>query len=144
MKEYSSNCYGFVHAGLLNSEDEFYLSRDEAFEKINWIKTLDKKLNKIQWNTANYITDCLSENGENKYSIIEIFDWDKRSQHVAFIDYNWEFYDQNGPDWPIRLWKNIDDLLYEYKELFWTAYYQIHILNQNLSIKVENFLADLQ
>jgi hypothetical protein len=32
MENYSSNCYGFMYAGLLNSEDEFYLSRDEAFE----------------------------------------------------------------------------------------------------------------
>jgi hypothetical protein len=32
MENYSSNCYGFMHAGLLNSEEEFYLSRDEAFE----------------------------------------------------------------------------------------------------------------
>ena len=88
MGNFSSNCYGFMHAGLLNSEDEFYLSRDEAFEWINGIKTLDKKLNKIQWNTIDSIQDCLSENSKNKYSIIEIFDWDKKSQHVAFLDYN--------------------------------------------------------
>jgi len=79
MENYSSNCYGFMHAGLLNSEDEFYLSRDEAFEWINWIKTLDKKLNKIQWNTIDSIQECLSENSENKYSVIEIFDWDKKA-----------------------------------------------------------------
>ena len=102
MENYSSNCYGFMHAWLLNSEDEFYLSRDEAFEWINWIKTLDKKLNKIQWDTVNTIADCLSENGENKYSVIEIFNWDKKSQHVAFLDYDWNFYDQDGPDWEIR------------------------------------------
>ena len=73
MENYSSNCYGFMHAGLLNSEDEFYLSRDEAFEWINGIKTLNKKLAKIQWNTVDSIQDCLSENSENKYSVIEIF-----------------------------------------------------------------------
>jgi hypothetical protein len=28
--------------------------------------------------------------------------------------------------------------------LWWTAYYQIHILNKDLSTKVENFLDDLQ
>ena len=145
MVNYSSNCYGFMYAGLLNSEDEFYLSRDEAFEWINGIKTLDKKLNKIQWNTIDSIQDCLSENSENKYNVIEIFDWDKKSQHVAFLDYDWNFYDQDGPDWPIRLWENIEDLLHEYKNmLWWTAYYQIHILNKDLSTKVENFLDDLQ
>ena len=144
MEKYSSNCYGFMHAWLLNSEGEFYLSRDEAFEWINWITKVDKKLTKIQSNSSESIMDCLSEEAENQFSIIEIFDWDKRSQHVAFIDYNWKFYDQNGPDWPIRLWRNVEDLLYEYKKLFWTAYYQVHILNKDLSIKVENFLDDLQ
>jgi hypothetical protein len=32
MEKYSSNCYGFVRAGLLNSEDEFYISDDEVFK----------------------------------------------------------------------------------------------------------------
>lgn len=144
MENYSSNCYGFMHAGLLNSEDEFYLARDEAFEWINWIKTLDKKLNKIQNNTVESIQDCLSDN-ENKFSIIEIFDKDKRSQHVAFIDNEWNFYDQDGPDWPIRLGENMEDLFEEYKgKLWWTTYYQVHILNKDLSLKVEDFLDDLK
>jgi hypothetical protein len=46
---------------------------------------LNKKLNKIQGNTVESIQDCLSDN-ENKFSIIEIFDGDKKSQHIAFID----------------------------------------------------------
>lgn len=143
MENYSSNCYGFVHAWLLNSENEFYLSRDEAFEWINWITKLDKKLNKIQSDSSESIIDCLSEETENQFNVIEIFDWDRRSQHVAFVDYNWKFYDQDWPDWPIRLWRNVEDLLYEYKNLFWTAYYQVHILNKDLSTKVENFLNEL-
>ena len=148
MENYSSNCYGFMHAGLLNSEDDFYLSRDEAFEWVNWIKQLDKKLNKIQWNTSDTIADCLLEDGENKYSVIEIFDWDKKSQHVAFIDNAWNFYDQDGPDWEFRgIWEKkwkLEELLLEYKEkLWWTAYYQIHILDKDLSTKVENFLDGL-
>ena len=143
MENYSSNCYGFMHAWLLNSEDEFYLSRDEAFEWFTWIKTLDKKLNKIQSNTTESIQDCLSDN-ENVFSIVEIFDEDKRSQHVAFLDNIWNFYDQDGPDWPIRLGEDMEELLEEYKEkLGWTAYYQIHILNKDLSTKVEDFLDNL-
>jgi hypothetical protein len=64
---------------------------------------------------------------------------------VAFIDNEWNFYDQDGPDWPIRLGENMEDLFEEYKEkLWWTTYYQVHILNKNLSTKVENFLDDLQ
>ena len=141
MSEYSSNCYGFMYAWLHNSEDEFYLSRDEAFERIDWIKKLNKRLNRIQEDSSESILDCLSDEVENPFSVIEIFDEDKRSQHVAFIDYNGKFYDQDGPDWPIRLWENIDDLLHEYEEnLWWTAYYQIHILDKDLSTKVENFL----
>jgi len=144
MENYSSNCYGFMHAGLLNSEDEFYLSRDEAFEWIKWIKTLNKSLTKIRWDTNDTIADCLSENRENKFNIIEIFDWNKKSQHVAFVDYNGNFYDQDGPDWPIRICENMENLLQEYVEnLWWTAYYQIHILNKDLSMKVEHFLDNL-
>ena len=48
MENYSSNCYGFMHAWLLNSEDEFYLARDEAFEWINWIKILKHELKKLE------------------------------------------------------------------------------------------------
>ena len=141
MEEYSSNCYGFMHAWLLNSEDDFYLSRDEAFEWIKWITKLGKRLTKIQDDSSEFILDCLSEESENPFSVIEIFDWDERSQHVAFIDYDWNFYDQDWPKWPIRLWENIDYLLDEYKEkLWWTAYYQIHILDKDLSMKVEKFL----
>lgn len=147
MGNYNSNCYGFIHAGLLNSEDEFYLSRDETFEWINWIRKLDKKLNKIQSSTSESIQDCLSDNA-NKFSIIEIFDWNKKSQHVAFVDYNWDFYDQDGPDWEIRgIWGRkwrLEELLHEYNEkLWWTAYYQVHILNKDLSMKVEDFLDNL-
>jgi hypothetical protein len=144
MEDYSSNCYWFMHAWLLNTEDEFYLSRDEAFEWINWVKTLNKKLNKVQNDSSESIKDCLFEENENKFSIIEIFDWDKRSQHVAFIDCNGKFYDQDGPNWLIRSWEDIENLLHEYKELFWTAYYQIHILDEDLSTKVENFLNKLE
>ena len=141
MENYSSNCYGFMHAGLLDSEDDFYLSRDEAFEWIKWITKLGKRLTKIQDDSSEFILDCLSEESENPFSVIEIFDWDERSQHVAFIDYDWNFYDQDWPNWPIRLWENIDYLLDEYKEkLWWTAYYQIHILDKDLSMKVEKFL----
>ena len=144
MENYSSNCYGFTHAWLLNSEDEFYLSRDEALEWIDWIKTIDKKLNKIQSDSSESIIDCLSEENENRFSIIEIFDENQKSQHVAFIDNNWNFYDQDGPDWPIRLGENIDNLFEEYKEkLWWTTYYQIHILNKDLSLNVEDFLNNL-
>jgi len=144
MENYSSNCYGFMHAWLLNSEAEFYLSRDEAFEWIKWIKTLNRKLKRIQWDTKDIIADCLLQNPENKFNIIEIFDWDKKSQHVAFLDYDNNFYDQDGPDWPVRLWKKIENLLHEYVEnLWWTAYYQIHILNKDLSMKIEKFLNNL-
>ena len=87
----------------------------------------------------------MSENSENKYSVIEIFDWDRKSQHVAFLDYDWNFYDQDGPDWPIRLGKNMENLFEEYKEKLWgTTYYQVHILNKDLSTKVEDFLDELQ
>ena len=145
MGEYTSNCYGFMHAWLLNSKDKFYLSRDEAFEWIKWITKLGKKLSEIQYDSSESIKDCLSDETENWFSVIEIFDWNKRSQHVAFIDYNWKFYDQDGPNWDIRLWGNIEDLLYEYEDiLWWTAYYQIHILNKDLSTKVENYLDELE
>jgi hypothetical protein len=134
-----------VRAGLLNSEDEFYISDDEVFKWIEWITKLGERLTKIQYDSSESILYCLWEESKSLFSVIEIFDWKERSQHVAFLDYNWNFYDQDGPDWPIRLWENIDYLLDEYKEkLWWTAYYQIHILNKDLSMNVESFLNDLK
>jgi len=49
---------------------------------------------------------------------IQLFDNEKRSQHVAFIDSSGKFYDQNGPDGEIRLEKDLDDLLSQYQVLF--------------------------
>lgn len=53
-----------------------------------------------------------------EYKILQLFDDEERSQHVAFIDSSGNFYDQNGPDGEIRLEKNLDDLLTQYQVLF--------------------------
>jgi len=138
MWEFRSNCYWFVHAWLKNTEDEFFLPREEAFEWIKWIKKWSK-IEKIYDDTIENIWDILSGT-ENNYNIIEIFDDEKRSQHLAFIDKWLNFHDQNGPDWEIRTEKDIEILLRQYTDIFWTAYYQIHILDEILSNNVQTFL----
>ena len=84
----------------------------------------------------------LDENPQN-YKILQLFDNKESSQHVAFIDSSGKFYDQNGPDGEVRLKENLDDLLYQYQDLFWTAYYQVHSLSAEEENQVSLFLKDL-
>ena len=142
MSEYSSNCYWFVYAWLKDSDDEFYLARDEALREVKYSHTwLEKISDDLYEILDNVVYNPYLE--WDWYKIIEIFDSNKKSQHVAFLDWNWKFYDQDGPDWPIRITKSLDDLLYEYKSLFGTAYYQVHALSQKQSSNVENFISRL-
>ena len=84
----------------------------------------------------------MDENPQN-YKILQLFDNEESSQHVAFIDSSGKFYDQNGPDGEIRLEKDLDDLLSQYQVLFWTAYYQVHSLSAEEENQVSLFLKDL-
>lgn len=80
----TSNCYGFVYAGLHNREDDFYLSRED----LNLPSKITKKKIQIdeQVSTASSeILELLSE-GSSGRKVIELFDHEKRSQHVAFLD----------------------------------------------------------
>lgn len=54
--------------------------------------------------TSDAIKEVFSLNDfSQEYKILQLFDNEKRSQHVAFIDSSGKFYDQNGPDGEIRL-----------------------------------------
>lgn len=65
--------------------------------------------------TSDAIKEVFSLNDfSQEYKILQLFDDERRSQHVAFIDSSGKFYDQNGPD----LKENLDDLLYQYQDLF--------------------------
>lgn len=70
--------------------------------------------------TSDAIKEVFSLNDfSQEYKILQLFDNEKRSQHVAFIDSSGKFYDQNGPaDGEIRLEKDLDDLLSQYQDLF--------------------------
>lgn len=69
--------------------------------------------------TSDVIKEVFSLNDfSQEYKILQLFDNEKRSQHVAFIDSSGKFYDQNGPDGEIRLEKDLDDLLSQYQDLF--------------------------
>ena len=94
--------------------------------------------------TSDAIKEVFSLNDfSQEYKILQLFDDERRSQHVAFIDSSGKFYDQNGPDGEVRLKENLDDLLYQYQDLFWTAYYQVHSLSAEEENQVSLFLKDL-
>ena len=141
MSNFSSNCYGFVYAWLKNSEEEFFKDIDDLQLRKAEIKgKIDERI--IDTSDAIKEVFSLDENPQN-YKILQLFDDEKRSQHVAFIDSSGKFYDQNGPDGEVRLKENLDDLLYQYQDLFWTAYYQVHSLSAEEENQVSLFLKDL-
>ena len=141
MSNFSSNCYGFVYAWLKNSEEEFFKNIDDLKLRKAEIKG---KIDKRIIDTSDAIKEVFSLNDfSQEYKILQLFDNEKRSQHVAFINSSGKFYDQNGPDGEIRLEKNLDDLLTQYQVLFWTAYYQVHSLSAEEENQVSLFLKDL-
>ncbi len=141
MSNFSSNCYGFVYAWLKNSEEEFFKDIDDLKLRKAEIKG---KIDKRIIDTSDAIKEVFSLNDfSQEYKILQLFDNEKRSQHVAFINSSGKFYDQNGPDGEIRLEKNLDDLLTQYQVLFWTAYYQVHSLSAEEENQVSLFLKDL-
>ena len=141
MSNFSSNCYGFIYAWLKNSEEEFFKDIDDLQLRKAEIKgKIDERI--IDTSDAIKEVFSLDENPQN-YKILQLFDDEKRSQHVAFIDSSGKFYDQNGPDGEIRLKGNLDDLLAQYQDLFWTAYYQVHSLSPEEENQVSLFLKDL-
>ena len=141
MSNFSSNCYGFVYAWLKNSEEEFFKDIDDL--KLRKAEIKGKIDERIIY-TSDAIKEVFSLNNfSQEYKILQLFDDEKRSQHVAFIDSSGKFYDQNGPDGEIRLKGNLDDLLAQYQDLFWTAYYQVHSLSPEEENQVSLFLKDL-
>ena len=141
MSNFSSNCYGFVYAWLKNREEEFFKDIDDLQLREAEIKG---KIDERIIDTSDAIKEVFSLNDfSQEYKILQLFDNEKRSQHVAFIDSSGKFYDQNGPDGEIRLEKDLDDLLSQYQDLFWTAYYQVHSLSAEEENQVSLFLKDL-
>ena len=141
MSNFSSNCYGFVYAWLNNSKEEFFKNIDD----LQLIEAEIKgKIDERIIDTSETIKEVFSLNDfSQEYKILQLFDDERRSQHVAFIDSSGKFYDQSGPDGEIRLEKDLDDLLSQYQVLFWTAYYQVHSLSAEEKNKVSLFLKDL-
>lgn len=134
-QEFSSNCYWFVYAGLHNSDEDFFKCEDD----MEYWKTIKEwKLWDEIYETAESIMEILGG-----FSIIEIFDENWKSQHVAFLDYNWKFYDQDGPDGPIRKQEALDDLLAEYSEKLGKISFKIHSIKDSQIENVKNFLKNL-
>ena len=102
MQNYTSNCYWFVYAGLRNSDEEFFkCAEDLKLKRTNFQGKIDKE----SFRTAEAIMDVFSQE-EKDYLCLELFDNEKHSQHVAFLDANGNFYGQNWPDWDLRLKKS--------------------------------------
>lgn len=98
------------------SEEEFFKDIDDLKLRKAEIKG---KIDERIMDTSEAIKEVFSLNDfSQEYKILQLFDNEKRSQHVAFIDSSGKFYDQNGPDGEIRLEKDLDDLLSQYQVLF--------------------------
>ena len=139
-KEFSSNCYWFVYAWLNNSEEDFFKCSDD----IEYWKTISTwKLDSTVSSTSDKIIDAL--NLEITWNcIIEIFGEDWKSQHVAFLGYDWKICDQDGPDWPIRTNISLDDLLIEYREKLWRISYKVHSIKDAQKENVEKFINEIK
>jgi hypothetical protein len=84
MPSFRSNCYGFVYAGLQNSEKEYFKDIDDLNLKKAELKgKIDKEI--ITTTDAIRETFALS-NKTKEWKILQLFDYEKRSQHVAFLD----------------------------------------------------------
>lgn len=82
----TSNCYGFVYAGLDNSEDDFYLDRED----LNLPSKITKKKIQIDEQVSTASSEILQllehDNTTSYWKVLELFDHEKRSQYVAFLD----------------------------------------------------------
>jgi len=145
MEKYNSNCYGFVYAGLVNSEDEFFKWRED----LKLWKVIKKwSISDCVENTSDEIMEVFDFSHKH-ISVIELFDWDGMSQHVAFLTQDNKIYDQDGPDGDIRNGNiTLDTLLLEYVDKF-TAHelgklsFEIHELNNEQEKNVEEFINNL-
>jgi len=145
MEKYNSNCYGFVYAGLINSEDEFFKWRED----LKLWKVIKKwSISDCIENISDEIMEVFSDDSRH-ISVIELFDGNGMSQHVAFLTQDNKIYDQDGPDGDIRNGNiTLDTLLDEYSNKFtrhelWKLSFEIHELNEEEEKNVGNFINNL-
>ncbi|MCR5411506.1 MAG: hypothetical protein K6E76_00520 [Patescibacteria group bacterium] len=69
-----------------------------------------------EWNNRDSIYETLFAGTKRKYGIITIFNQDKQSIHLAFIDCDGNYYDQQEDNGPITEAGHIEDLLANYKQ----------------------------
>lgn len=141
MDEFRSNCYGFVYAAYHNSEEEFFKTDDDLLLPTAKIQG---KINREIHITSEKIQETLSEENDNiQRAVLQLFDDEHRSQHVAFLNNCGYFCDQNGPNGDIRLNQQLDDLLYQYHQLFSSCYYEVHIPKSEYQENISSFLNKL-
>ena len=141
MVQYKSNCYGFVYAGLHNSDEEFFKTRED----LELGKLIHKwKIEDSLEETCDEISDVLSNT-----SVIELLDGEWRSQHVAFVTEYGDIFDQDWPDGDIRNGNiSLETLIAEYEKKFydhnlWDLSYRIYELHDKYVKNVEQFLFNL-
>ncbi len=147
----------FVKKILTQSKEDIFADIDDVLrEQKKNARWINRKLfdirdeydreEDISINNRDIIEEAaFQDKRENReYAIIVIYDQEKTSQHIAFIDRYGNFYDQDGPDGPIRYQGNITDLLDEYKEkLWWKAYYKLYSLTESAETIIAQWLKDL-
>lgn len=106
----------------------------------------DMPLEKVvkSWKIVDVLTaglqDSLAKNLEKKpFYVIELLNPIKQSEHLAIISQSGAIYEQNWPDWQMRLGLSLEKIMEEYKNLFGCAYYNIYAVPQDRQKKYRRF-----
>lgn len=81
-----SNCYGFVYAGLHNSESDYYLDREDLNLSLRITKKEMAIAEQVNFTSSEILQLLKHDNTTSYWKVLELFDHEKRSQHVAFLD----------------------------------------------------------
>lgn len=138
--QYKNNCYGFVKAALDNNQydDIFCDMRDMPLEKV--VKTW-----KITELLKEGFQDSLAKVLQKKpFYVIELLNPMKQSEHLAIISSAGGVFEQNWPDWQIRLGVALEQVMEEYRNFFGCAYYNVYAVPESRQKNIEQFLDYMQ
>ncbi len=114
-----------------------FLSRGDI--KLSQFMKTKEQIDENTDETISKIFEILQENN-SKWKVIELFDNEKKSQHLAFLNSEGKIYDETFRK-GIRFEEDLSTLLDEYKDLFGNAYFQIHRIKPEQQENVNAFIA---
>ncbi len=140
-----------IRADLLDTlwcTDFYETMPHKIYEKMQRLakKNKDKAASYI-FNQANKIVDFIDiiDNlikEHNKMLIIEFFDGNKKSMHVAFITPQKKVYDKINI-FKINFWHDIKEI-FGYRTVNWSEYYKIYVLDEEKSRNADRYISYLE